>query len=478
MLAGGLGVAAVWHYSARQLTLSHYDAKAHLVVARRIIDSITPGWEQVGAVWLPLPHLLNLLPVQIDALYRTGASAILLSVASGALTAAALAATVLALTASRSGAIVAAALYTSNPNLLYLHATPMTEPLLFALTSMQVLLATRWVLDGRVDVPPRLGWVIVLGSLTRYEAWPVTAATLGLSAWAWWRRGVPLRALAPVYARLCLYPIGAVAGFMLFSRITVGEWFVTGGFFAADPALQGHPLAVLQQMREGLVDLAGTVLLRAALIALVIVVLAALVSRARSALAVPLALVAAGALPFSAFLSGHPFRMRYQIPLIVAASLLAGLGVGLTKRAAPLVAAVLVVLVLRQVDVFDPAAPMVVEAQLDRATSEGRRSVTSCLIEHYGGETIMASMGSLAHYMHELSRHGFDLADFLHEGNGLLWDSAFVRGPAPMVGWVLVEERAEGGDALYQRAQAYPRFLEGFDRVCEGGHVALYRRRF
>jgi hypothetical protein len=79
--------------------------------------------------------------------------------------------------------------------------------------------------------------------------------------------------------------------------------------------------------------------------------------------------------------------------------------------------------------------------------------------------------------MHELSRHGFDIADFLHEGNGLLWDSAFVRGPGPLVGWVLVEEGAEGGDALHQRAQAHPRFLDGFARICEGGGVALYRRQ-
>mgnify|MGYP003343621282 CR=1 FL=1 len=34
---------------------------------RGIADSLTPSWEQIGAVWLPLPHLLNMLPVQIDA---------------------------------------------------------------------------------------------------------------------------------------------------------------------------------------------------------------------------------------------------------------------------------------------------------------------------------------------------------------------------------------------------------------------------
>jgi hypothetical protein len=76
------GVVAAWIYHLQGLTLSHYDAKAHLVVARRVIDSITPGWQQIGAVWLPLPHLLNLLPVQVDALYRTGVSGIAISILS------------------------------------------------------------------------------------------------------------------------------------------------------------------------------------------------------------------------------------------------------------------------------------------------------------------------------------------------------------------------------------------------------------
>ena len=59
----------------------------HLVVARRILDSLRPGWWQIGAVWLPLPHLLNMLPVQVDWLYRTGLSAVVLSIASFSLTA-------------------------------------------------------------------------------------------------------------------------------------------------------------------------------------------------------------------------------------------------------------------------------------------------------------------------------------------------------------------------------------------------------
>jgi hypothetical protein len=41
---------------------------------------------------------------------------------------------------------------------------------------------------------------------------------------------------------------------------------------------------------------------------------------------------------------------------------------------------------------------------------------------------------------------------------------------------MLIEERAEGGDALAARAKAAPSYLDGFARVAEGGGLALYRR--
>ena len=76
-VAAAIGGAIVaLHYHRLGLTLSHYDARGHLIVSRRVIDSITPGWQQIGAVWLPLPHLLNMIPVQLDFFYRTGASGV------------------------------------------------------------------------------------------------------------------------------------------------------------------------------------------------------------------------------------------------------------------------------------------------------------------------------------------------------------------------------------------------------------------
>jgi hypothetical protein len=67
LAALAIGVGAAVSYYVQGLTLSHYDAKAHLVVARRVVDSMRPGWMQIGAVWLPLPHLLNLMASNVNA---------------------------------------------------------------------------------------------------------------------------------------------------------------------------------------------------------------------------------------------------------------------------------------------------------------------------------------------------------------------------------------------------------------------------
>jgi hypothetical protein len=467
--------AALW-YAAAGLTLSHYDAKAHLVVSRRILDSLTPGWEQIGAVWLPLPHLINMLPVQVDFFYRTGAFAVALSILQHALAAAALAATVQLLTASRSGAALAAGLYALNPNVLYLQSTPMTEPLLFALSALQVFVFTRWVLSGRLAVPADVGWITVLACLTRYEAWFITDVCFVAAAYAWWRRGHAARAVLSTMLRLAVYPLVTVVGFMLFSRITVGEWFVSGGFFVPDETLRGQPLHVFDKIAEGVALVTGTWLFRISVPATIVVALLALVSAGRSPLLLTLAPYGAAALPFAAYLAGHPFRMRYEIPLVLACALVVGAAVGLSRRIAPLVAPAILALVLWEHHPLDRRAAMIAEAQLD-PNSPARAIVTSCLRERYRGGTIMMSMGSLGHYMQEMSAAGFSIRDFLHEGNGPIWDSAFTRGPAPLVEWVIVEEFAEGGDDIVQRNRAHPRLLADFVRVCEGGNLAVYQRR-
>lgn len=485
-LAAILGTITAALYWRADLSLSHYDARAHLVVARRIFDSLTPSWEQIGAVWLPLPHLVNALPVQIDWMYRTGASAIAISVVSFAITVACASAIVRRITGSPTGAILAALLFALNPNVLYLQSTPMTEPLLFALTSLLVLHLTDWAMSSTeysgsndtVRVRAAACWTIVAACLTRYEAWPITGAAIVLAGYVKWRRGTVFTAVLHEAAKPAFFALATVAFFLGLSFATTGTWFVTGGFYVPDAKLQGQPLAVYDAIREGVAALGGPRFVQFATYSVAIVTIASVLRRSWSAYILPLALLAAAALPFYAFVSGHPFIIRYEVPLVLGCAVCIGTAVTLLRFVAPLVAIPMLALVMVQSPFFDPSlAPMVIEAQIDRPHSLGRRAVTECLRQQYDGTTIMASMGSLAHYMQELSHAGFNLDDFVHEGSGPLWGVALHADPALSVGWMLIEEVAEGGDVLFQRSKANPAFLKDFGRACEGGNVALYRRK-
>ena len=478
LAAGSGGVLAAVHYHRLGLTLSHYDARGHLVVARRIFDNITPGWQQIGAVWLPLPHLLNAVPVQIDVFYRTGASAVAISILSFAVAAGAIAWIVAAITESRLAAIVAATVFAINPNVLYLQSTPMTEPLLLALTLAGVaLLIEATDTMGTTMVPDALiGCVFALACLTRYEAWPITATALAAAIWARCRRGEALDSAVRHIGRIALYPGVALIAFAIFSRVVVGRWLVGGDFFVPENKALGDPFMAAKEIAWGVRMLTGPLLVAIGLLGLVVLIAVGSFSRTRASAGVAVAMVATAAIPWTAFVKGHPFRIRYMVPLVAMEAIGAGAIVGLSRRARAACAIAVLAVVVYELRPLDHLAPMVVEAQWDRPNVPIRAQVTACIGPPGRGVKIMASMGSLGHQMQEMSRAGFAIRDFLHEGNGDLWLTA-IDGPYAFAQWILIEEKAQGGDVLARIAHEHPHFLDGYRRVCEGAGLALYKRR-
>ncbi len=469
------GSAAAWWYVRAGLTLSHYDAKAHLVVARRILDSLTPGWKQIGAVWLPLPHLINLLPTQVDVFYRTGAFAVALSVACFGLLAHACARLILDATGSRSAAVAGLSVLVLNPDLLYLQATPMTEPLLLALVTVSVSMLARWVAaDGRSGATPT-GLALAAACLTRYEAWPVTAMALSLAVLALWRRGSSFGRAAWAVARLAVFPAAALLAFLVQSKLTVGQWFVTGGFYVPDNPDTGRPFKTIGSIWWASHHLNGYGVLLCAVGGAAVVLVTGLWVRARAASLVTLALVGSAALPWYAFYSGHPFRFRYMIPLVPALAVWAGIAVGRAGRFRVAAAAALLVLVLVETHPLDPRGadgPRSAVGPSAQPGAQDRRRLPpgSPPRGEDAGQPRLAS-----HFVQELSSIGVHVRDVVHEGNGDLWAAALEH-PSAHVGWVLVEELSEGGDVLAAASREKPGFLDGFSRVAEGGGVALYER--
>ena len=305
----------------------------------------------------------------------------------------------------------------------------------------------------------------------------MTISALVAAAWTRWRRGQPLTAALRAVGAIAVYPAVAILAFAIFSRVVVGAWFVGSDFFVPENKAIGDPMTAAAELGWGARMLSGTWLtwIGGAGVALAVVV--GLVSRRRADALTVLALLGMAAIPWTAFLDGHPFRIRYMVPLMALEGIGAGVAAGLVpeRRLRAACAIALLALVAYELRPLDASAPMVTEAQWDRPNAPLRAQVTACIAQPLDGAKIMASMGSLGHYMQEAARSGFAIADFLHEGNGDIWLAALVH-PRPFAAWMLIEEKAEGGDMLARLSRQRPEFLEGYARVCEGAGLALYKR--
>jgi hypothetical protein len=140
------------------------DASAHLNNARKILDGRNPGYEQIGTVWLPLPHVLMMPFAAVDSLWQSGLAGAIPSslcfVAAGLL---------LFLIARHSyesehAAWTAVLLFALNPNMLYLQSLAMTE----AIFVCSVLLTLYASLKDRAGLA---GLGLLAATMTRYEGW-------------------------------------------------------------------------------------------------------------------------------------------------------------------------------------------------------------------------------------------------------------------------------------------------------------------
>lgn len=161
---------AAWVYR-RGWTLYYGDAEAHLNIARRILDSRTPGYYQIGTVWLPLPHLLMLPLARYDELWHTGLAGVvpvaLCYVLGGVLFYLAARATL----GSRAAAGVALASMALNPNLLYLQSVPMTEPIFLAALAAVFYFTACYRRTQSRGALAGTSLALLCATLTRYEGW-------------------------------------------------------------------------------------------------------------------------------------------------------------------------------------------------------------------------------------------------------------------------------------------------------------------
>jgi hypothetical protein len=448
--------AAAWLlFVSRGAHLLHFDAKAHLLVARRVFDNLTPGWTQLGAIWLPLPHILNAVPARSDLLYHTGLFASALGLLGFGLGLYALGRAATLGTGDPRAGVVALAIPALNPGWLYLQATPMTEPLFLGLVGGLALFLVRW----RQAQRPRDLWCAFgcsgLACLVRYEAWPIAAAALVFAFWMPGGRAQARRRLLPAAL------LGLIGPIVFFG---IHTWVATErAFYVIDAGnlteKGGSPLEALELLAEGMAEGFGTGLVLAAAACLLLAAL-----RPHPALWLAVAFTGPALVTLTAYLAGHPTKARY--PLLLAPAF--ALALAAATRGRRWAQAAALALAAAQLVVVPRPLPVLREAVRDRRDVTERRLDVEAFRRGYRGGRVLASMGSLAPVLFETR---LPLREFVHEGNGWIWEYAAVD-PARNVAWVLLLP----GDTLDQIRAYRPAFPEGFVPVGQWGHVRVYAR--
>jgi hypothetical protein len=209
-LSVGTGlVFASYLYSNDTLTFLYYsDSVSHLVKARQLVDNSSPGLQELGTVWLPLPHIMLLPFSLVDLLFKTGLAGTFVSLPSITIAALVLYRIIKEQTDISWIAFLGACLYFLNPNILYLGITAMTEALFmlyfvisayyFQRCLSSKLFSSSWQEHTIINSKARnacfdeanqtigskykfiisnsmlkCSFFVALATLCRYEAWPI-----------------------------------------------------------------------------------------------------------------------------------------------------------------------------------------------------------------------------------------------------------------------------------------------------------------
>ena len=134
--------AIVWSWNHAAM-LNYGDSVAHLHIARRVFDSRTARFSELGSVWLPLPHILLIPFVQNYAWWANGLAGVIPS-ASAYIASCAGIYRLARHWLNPAPSALALAFFALNPNLLYLETTAMTEPLFLCEVIWIVVWLVEW----------------------------------------------------------------------------------------------------------------------------------------------------------------------------------------------------------------------------------------------------------------------------------------------------------------------------------------------
>lgn len=175
-----ISIAFFLYYLSNSLGLAYNDARSHLDISRRVVENLTPGFAQLGSVWLPLPHLLATLTVWNDFMWHSGLAGAIQSMLAFVATGIMIYLFLKVLGVGIFGRLVGVAVFALNLNILYMQSTAMTELLLIGTMTAGAYQLLMWHKEGTMVRLLLSAFWIMLSTLIRYDGWFLLAFAFAL----------------------------------------------------------------------------------------------------------------------------------------------------------------------------------------------------------------------------------------------------------------------------------------------------------
>lgn len=510
MLAGVVaGLVTAAFVVPTGLNLAYSDAQSHLTIARRLLDTPSGmGIQQLGTVWLPVPHLLLAPLVMVLWMWHTGwGAAILGSICLGT-TAAGVYRVVARWGGGRGTRLTAVGVVILNPSMLYLCTTALTEPVLIA--SMALCLAglsnyaTRQRLSSPGEVAIFCGIPAALAALSRYEGWALCLTGTAFVAAITWRRG----------GRRWRQVLAAVLGFLSPPVLAIAWWvgynwvvfhnplaFFSGQFSAnaqqagivadgvSSKSHLGASLTALNSAVSSSIGIGPLIIAACGVLAMITghqrrdrSLL--LVAAASSYLFLAVALYTGQAIIWNpAVRSGYAWNNRFGMASILPVAMLAAAAMQTATDLARRVAwahvrsllAVLAAVVLVGQALWTMQRPaqrslVIAEAVTSWRTGTDSRQAAKWLGSHYDGGRILLDETGSANA--QLPQIGIPLRQYYLQADGVRFQRA-LRDPQAYARWVWVS--SSGSDAV-RPATRTTSFQRDYRRVYANPKITLYQR--
>lgn len=222
-----ISVSSIIYSFKNDIIVSYGDSESHLNIAKRVVSSLTPGMAQLGGIWLPLPHILMIPFVYFDPLWRTGLAGSIVSGVSFIVASIFIFKLTQLITKNRLAAFFAFIVFVTNPNLIYMQSTPMTELTLIVFFVLSSYYFAKYLLN--TDDSISLIMAAFFGfcaTLSRYDGWFLV--------------GIEAMIIGLIHLQKKLFPVTTKGEGQFFLYVTVAffgiiSWLGWGWIILGDP---------------------------------------------------------------------------------------------------------------------------------------------------------------------------------------------------------------------------------------------------